>query len=260
MLQHKKPAIRLFHGGAGSPLAVVVPLAEPKTAPKTGAERKRSFDQRRREQKSVDEMNARVTEILKDNPDDLGRFLADAPSKCGKLISGGYDSTKVDVIDGAHRTYAGRVRPQGGGSRDDNGKFSLGRKGMKYIESPTPRFVVKLDSGELDEALKELVSEYFEFIPAVKTVVDANGELVTEGRPEFHRCRLCRREFEWQRDLPGHIREFHPVLVRSFVKEQRKKGRRMEKLAKLQREKDDRKQREQSQREGLLEPGLGTTK
>jgi hypothetical protein len=42
-----------------------------------------------------------------------GRFMPEAPSKCGLPVSGGYDPTKLDLVFGAHESNAGNVKPQG---------------------------------------------------------------------------------------------------------------------------------------------------
>jgi hypothetical protein len=70
-----------------------------------------------------------VTHILRPTSDELkltnemlvaaklgvnnGIYMTEAPQGRGLLVTGGYDSTKVDIVNGMHETDDGRVRPQG---------------------------------------------------------------------------------------------------------------------------------------------------
>jgi hypothetical protein len=51
-----------------------------------------------------------------------GRFMPEAPAKCGLPVSGGYDPTKLDLVFGAHESNIGKVKPRG--NRPDTWKPS----------------------------------------------------------------------------------------------------------------------------------------
>jgi hypothetical protein len=47
-----------------------------------------------------------------------GRFMAEAPAKCGLPVTGGYNPKKLDLVFGAHESNLGKVKPRG--SHPDN--------------------------------------------------------------------------------------------------------------------------------------------
>ena len=90
-----------------------------------------------------------------------GSVLTGAPRGLGRLVSGGYNSTKINQVQAAHdRDERGRkVRGQGAGAQHDNEGGKIVRGG-RFIEEKTPSFKAKLgqDSDEyvLDDKQKEL--------------------------------------------------------------------------------------------------------
>jgi hypothetical protein len=146
-------------------------------------------------QKPIAEVKAEAAAKLKDetfiaNPNagmSAGAFMQDAPTGKGKIVSGGYDSAKVDLITGfevaeehtlgghvtaSNDTAGGRrhVTPEGNGPdadfNRDEGEFNLqteeGPHGWPV--APSRSFQVRSNSDgqhDVERALESLCAEYF---------------------------------------------------------------------------------------------------
>jgi hypothetical protein len=154
-----------------------------------------------------------------------GLFMAEADKGTGKLVTGGYTPVKCDLIRGIRETDTGRVKNKGCGDSTNMGKVGFNKHGASYIrgkELPTFHVYLRDDPKrwKRDKIVAGLVELCFTIIPATKTIVDADGNLVHERTPELYRCRvwnedneLCRFETDWPNDRSQHIEEGHPELI-----------------------------------------------
>jgi hypothetical protein len=304
--QRKKPALRLFHGAAGSPLSQTNEVAT--AAPLSNAERQKAFRERRREAKEAPERAALTNAILtkyraldgigerstrkraqemRENhrreteelatrlaemtlaelrlfaaehgetyqgvSDDKGRYLTDLetnPADKGnhdfKTLTGRYKIEDIVAVRehqeatlGSPQEYGsgqdmigGRreVRPEGTSPDTDEGiKHNKNARSAKFDRK---KFKVKLGTHQFDLIIADLVAEHFETIPETKTVVDSDGDFVSEGRAESFICRLCSAEVMWHRDQHRHMESDHDDVVEKRTKAEAVKGNKLAKAGK----------------------------
>jgi hypothetical protein len=108
-----------------------------------------------------------------------------------RLITGGYDSEKIRVVNGAHlrdEMYGGRkVKPKGAGPNDEGGKFinTDTEDGRKYIgsDNSAPHFQVQLGDGSTDLTMAWSLAASF----ACPEIPDT----------DVRKCRVCGFETDW---------------------------------------------------------------
>jgi hypothetical protein len=148
-------------------------------------------------------------------------FMRDAPAGTGKIVSGGYNSEKIDIVTAAHDAAedgSRRVTPEGGGQHvgghHEDTSEQVSAISLNYstdsndpareYNSPVPRssvrFKVKLDGDDSTRQLLAYLCGEFE-----------EGELrnsqVFEIVPDsdvFH-CRLCGFQTDWWSEARRHF-------------------------------------------------------
>lgn len=229
---------RAFIGLAGSPLAhVTTAEPTPKRQPLSNADRQRLFRERQaaeRAAKAPDKWEA----ILAEEGLSMERG---GHARKGKLVTGGYDSAKVESVNtrldngtglATREGDSGKAKPQGSGIKYDeetggeNGgdEIVFDKWGSARVkQTAATKFQAKLKDGQRDAIVVALVAEAFETIPATKSVVDAEGSLISEGHPEYFKCRVCDWHCEWGRDCHRHIEDIHEQLIEAEAKCRRKR-------------------------------------
>jgi hypothetical protein len=251
----RKKVQRAFTGCAGSPLAVVELTA--KTPPLSGKERARRFRERQGDVGRKNDAKRKATERIAAQNDlptqakrfnkklseaglgmSRGMYLPGAPSGKGLLVTGGYDSEKIELVAGFQDekdSSIRRVAPAGNGSDEESGAIVSNAKGTRYVRSSAPGFLVHLD-GTFEASVDEVVEELFE----------CNDDVLC--------CDLCKATVEWHKDRRSHVEEFHGAIVLRRRKERDRAHRKLERAAKkaadLRSERELAAVRQQAKREG----------
>jgi hypothetical protein len=195
----KKPGKRLFTGLAGSPLAHVETSA-PKTAAAIRAAKWRDkekkhplFNQQEAKRKKAEraELKRRtlINETVNGNPNPPF-VMRDAPHGKGLLVTGEYDSAKLETVDSANRmNCARRVKPAGTGPEGETFRGTAELAGPKVTRTKEVR--------------------------AMRTFIRS----VTKVSPSMW-CQLCNQQIAAELDFDAgfnHLRTHHLVEFQQML-------------------------------------------